>query len=103
MEPTHPQRIQPWTQTFLHGSQRSQKYTTLYLLAHLLGTAKNGHESLISIEDIDDLGSPHWPHQFQSPDTSAHLMLCFPPDSLPLGHLAGFEDDTRKGFATRRY
>ena len=30
-------------------------------------------------------------------------MLCFPPDVLPLGHLAGFEDDTRKGFEARRY
>jgi hypothetical protein len=30
-------------------------------------------------------------------------MLWFPPHVLPLGHLAGFEDDTRKGFEARRY
>jgi hypothetical protein len=30
-------------------------------------------------------------------------MLCFPPLVLPLGHLVGFEDDTRTGFEARRY
>jgi hypothetical protein len=86
--------------TVVNGTQNAQLFT---FLAHLLSAAKNGHESLIAIEDTDDLGTPHWLHQFQGPDSSAHLMLCFPPDTLPLGYLDGFEDDTRKGFEARRY